>query len=148
MLIKLHLNIFHTLFTLYFSIHKCLLRCIFERFKCFHLFDFGNYSLKRKKENMINVKLCIMLSHASKGHNLILMISYICSYLKLYYDINNVMLLSDDVIYCISLCNSSVVNKHQSLALSVCIIYCRINRRQDKHIRHQPPIKALRQGCH
>ena len=25
-----------------------------------------------------SVKLCIMLSHASKGHNLILMISYIC----------------------------------------------------------------------
>ena len=45
------------------------------------------------------VKLCIMLSHASKGHNLILMISYICSYLKLYYDVISVMLLSDDVTY-------------------------------------------------
>ena len=32
--------IFPTLFTLYFSIYKCLLTCIFERFECFHLFDF------------------------------------------------------------------------------------------------------------
>ena len=35
----------------------------FKKSKGFHLFDFGNFSLK-KKENKINVKLCIMLSHA------------------------------------------------------------------------------------
>ena len=34
-------------------------------------------SKKMPKQNGIHVKLCIMLSHASKGHNLILMISYI-----------------------------------------------------------------------
>ena len=44
-----------------------------------------------------------MLSHASREHNLILMFYlYIQSYHKLYYDIINVMLPSDDV--ALSLC--------------------------------------------
>ena len=67
------------------------------------------------------VKLCIMLSHASKGHNIILIISYIFSYLLLYYDVINVMLLSDDVTYQFVL--SSVVSKHLLLALSVLCLF-------------------------
>ena len=41
----------------------------------------------------------IMLSYASKGHNHIAMMSYNSSYLTLYHDVINVMLLSDDVTY-------------------------------------------------
>ena len=43
------------------------------------------------------------------------------SYLKLYYDVINVMLLSDDVTYQFVL--SSVVSKHLLLALSVLCLF-------------------------
>ena len=62
-----------------------------------------------------------MLSKASKGYNPIPMMSYNCSYLTLYYDVINVMLLSDDVTYRFVL--SSVVSKHLLLALSdLCLL--------------------------
>ena len=64
----------------------------------------------------MGVKLCIMLSHASTGH--------IQSYLNLYYDIINVMLLSDDVNYLIVL--YSVVSKHLLLALSVLCLFAEL----------------------
>ena len=41
----------------------------------------------------------IMLSYASKGNNPIAMMSNNSSYLTLYYDVINVILLSDDVTY-------------------------------------------------
>ena len=61
-----------------------------------------------------------MSSYAPKGTNPILMISYnlyLYSYLKLYYDVINVMFLSDYVTYQFVLC--SVVSKHLLLVLRV-----------------------------
>ena len=94
--------------------------CILKKSKVFIYFILETFHLK-KKENIINVKLCILLSHASKGHNLILMISNIQSYLKLYYDVIYVMLLSDDVTYQFVL--YCVVSKHLLLALSVLCLF-------------------------
>ena len=72
-----------------------------------------------------------MLSHASKGHNLILMISYICRVI-----LNCTMTSCCSVMtLSISLCYSSVVNKHQLLALSVLCLYCGINNGSRANIR-------------
>ena len=68
------------------------------------------------------VKLCIMLSHASKRHNLILMISYICRVI-LNYTMTSLTLCCLVRTLSISLCYSSVVNKHQLLALSVLCLF-------------------------
>ena len=63
----------------------------------------------------------IMLSHTSKEHNPIAMVSNHCRHLTLYYDVINVMLLSDDVIYQAVL--FSVVSKHLLLTLSgLCLL--------------------------
>ena len=80
------------------------------------------------------VKLCIMLSHASKGHNLILMISYICRVI-LNYTMTSLTLCCLVMTLSISLCYSSVVNKHQLLALSVLCIYYGINNGSRANIR-------------
>ena len=73
-------------------------------------------------EEAVSVKLCIMLSHASKGHNLILMISYICRVI-LNYTMTSLTLCCLVMTLSISLCYSSVVNKHQLLALSVLCLF-------------------------
>ena len=65
-----------------------------------------------------------MLSHASKGHNPITMMSYNCIII-LHDDVINVMLLSDDVTYHFVLC--SVVSKYLLLGLSVLCVYCKNN---------------------
>ena len=52
--------------------------------------------------------------------------SYMQSYLKLYYDVINVMLLSDDVTYQFVL--SSVVSKHLLLALSVLCLFVELTQ--------------------
>ena len=88
---------------------------------------FGNFSLKKKKENIINVKLCIMLSHASKGHNLILMILYIFRVI-LNCTMTSLTLCCLGMTLPISLCYSSVVNKHQLLALSVLCLFAEFNK--------------------
>ena len=63
-----------------------------------------------------------MLSHASKGHNLILMISYICRVI-LNCTMTSITLCCLVMTLSISLCYSSVVNKHQLLALSVLCLF-------------------------
>ena len=83
-----------------------------------------------------------MLSYASKGHNFILMFSYIFSYLKLYYDIINVMLLSDDVTYLFVL--YSVVSKHLLMALSVlCLIVELTVGTRKKHLNETVLLSTL-----
>ena len=77
-----------------------------------------------------------MLSHASKGHNLILMISYICRVI-LNYTMTSLTLCCFVMTLSISLCYSSVVNKHQLLALSVLCIYYGINT-PDNHKATKP----------
>ena len=80
-----------------------------------------NHSLRTN-----NCSLCIMLSHASKGHNLILMISYIFRVI-LNCTMTSLTLCCLVMTLPFSLCYSSVVNKHQVLALSVLCLYYGIN---------------------
>ena len=68
-----------------------------------------------------------MLSHASKGHNLILMISYIFRVI-LNCTMTSLTLCCLVMTLPLSLCYSNVVNKHQLLALSVLCLYCGINK--------------------
>ena len=67
-----------------------------------------------------------MLSHASKGHNLILMISYIFRVI-LNCTMTSLTLCCLVMTLPMSLCYSNVVNKHQLLALSVLCLYWEIN---------------------
>ena len=67
-----------------------------------------------------------MLSHASKGHNLILMILYIFRVI-LNCTMTSLTLCCLGMTLPISLCYSSVVNKHQLLALSVLCLFAEFN---------------------
>ena len=48
-----HWNIFQTLFHLLILHQEMSIHMYFAKFRVFHLFDFGNFSLKKKKENII-----------------------------------------------------------------------------------------------
>ena len=68
----------------------------------------------------------IMLSYASKGHNYIAMMSNNPRVI-LHYSMTSLTLCCLAMTLSISLCYSSVVNKHQILALSVLRLYSGIN---------------------
>ena len=67
-----------------------------------------------------------MLSYPSKGHNPIVMMSN-SSRIILHCTMTSLTLCCLVMMLHISLCYSSVVNKHQLLALSVLCLYCGIN---------------------
>ena len=75
----------------------------------------------------------ITLSYASKGHNNIAMMSN-NSRVILRFIMTSLTLCGLVMTLPISLCYSSVVNKHQLLALSVLCLYCVLAPRRVSHL--------------